>query len=66
MFWQVIAHLVGDYMLQSDWMAAEKTKKNLAAFAHVVTYILPFLFLTHSITPLLFIASTHFLLIDGD
>jgi hypothetical protein len=23
----LLAHLVGDYLLQSDWMAAEKTKR---------------------------------------
>lgn len=60
MFWHVIAHLVGDYFLQSDWMAAEKTKKNSAALAHVLTYVLPFLFLTSSVPALIFIAGTHF------
>lgn len=43
---QVVAHLIGDYILQSDWMANEKTKKNLAALAHGFFYALPFLFLT--------------------
>lgn len=62
MFWQVIAHLVGDYILQSDWMAAEKTKKNLAALAHVATYVLPFLFLTRSLPALAVIVGTHFVI----
>ncbi len=62
MFWQVIAHLLGDYFLQSDWMAAEKTKKNAAALAHVATYVLPFLFLTRSLPALAVIVGTHFVI----
>lgn len=57
---QLIAHAFGDYVLQSDWMANEKTKKSLAALAHVATYFLPFLFLTHSWKALVVIISTHF------
>jgi hypothetical protein len=41
---QLVAHAVGDYILQSDWMANEKTKRSLAALLHVMTYALPFLF----------------------
>ena len=59
---QLVAHLVGDYVFQSDWMASEKTKKSVAALAHVVTYTLPFLFLTTSWKALLFVAGTHFLI----
>lgn len=43
-------------------MANEKTKKNLAALAHVATYVLPFLFLTQSITALAIIAGSHFVI----
>lgn len=57
---QLLAHAVGDYILQSDWMASEKTKKSIAAVAHVATYTLPFLFLTQSIVALAFVAGTHF------
>ena len=60
---QLIAHAVGDYLLQSDWMANLKTKKWAPAIAHVLTYSLPFLFLTFSWKVLLFIAGTH-LIID--
>lgn len=59
---QLVAHAVGDYILQSDWMATEKTKKSVAAAAHVTTYVLPFLFLTRSIGALLFIVGTHFVI----
>ena len=58
----LIAHLFGDYVLQSDWMANEKTKKNIAALAHVVTYTLPFVFITRVWRALLFIALTHFVI----
>lgn len=59
---QLVCHGVGDYILQSDWMATTKTKKSIAALAHVVTYTLPFLMLTQSWKALLFIAGTHFVI----
>lgn len=59
---QLVAHAVGDYVLQSDWMATEKTKKSVAALAHVLTYGLPFLFLTQSILALAVIVGTHFVI----
>lgn len=59
---QVLAHAVGDYILQSHWMATEKTKRSLAAGVHAVTYTLPFLFLTQSPAALAFICGTHFLI----
>lgn len=43
----LLAHLVGDYLLQSDWMANEKTKRRWPAWAHAITYGLPFLLVTH-------------------
>jgi hypothetical protein len=57
---QLVAHAVGDYILQSDWMATEKTKQNAAAAAHAFTYTLPFLFLTTSPEALAVILVTHF------
>lgn len=59
---QLVAHAVGDYILQSDWMATEKTKRNTAALAHAVTYTLPFLFLTRSLAALTAICGTHFVI----
>jgi hypothetical protein len=55
----LIAHGVGDYLLQSHWMATEKTKRWLPAVLHAVTYALPFLILTRSPLALLVIAGTH-------
>lgn len=55
----VILHFVGDYVLQSHWMATEKTKRHLPAVLHGLAYGLPFLILTHSPLALLLIAGTH-------
>jgi hypothetical protein len=57
---QLILHLVGDYILQTDWMATEKTKKNEAALAHAVVYSVPFLLLHPSLVAFLVIGMTHF------
>jgi hypothetical protein len=43
-------------------MATEKTKRSIAALVHVVTYALPFLFLTRDPLALGFIAGTHFVI----
>lgn len=59
---QFVAHLVGDYIIQSDWMANEKTKRSLAAAIHAVTYTLPFLLITWSLPALAIIAGTHFVI----
>jgi len=59
---QLVAHLVGDYLLQSDWMAQNKTKSARAALAHACAYTLPFLFLTRSIPALAVIVLTHALI----
>lgn len=56
---QLVAHAVGDYILQSDWMASDKVRKNLVALVHGITYTLPFLFLTQVWWALLIIAGTH-------
>jgi hypothetical protein len=57
---QLVAHLVGDYVLQSDWMANEKTKRNTAAMAHALVYSLAFLLLHPSLAAWLVIVATHF------
>lgn len=55
----IVAHLVGDYLLQTHWMAAEKTHRWSAALVHAAAYTLPFLFVTQSPTALLVIGGTH-------
>lgn len=59
LFWMIVAHFVGDYVLQSDWMAVGKLKRWLPAVTHGVVYGLPFLFITPSPWALLVIAGTH-------
>lgn len=59
---QIVAHLVGDYILQSHWMAQNKAKQSFAAAVHAVSYTLPFLLLTQSIAAIAFIVGTHFLI----
>ena len=61
-FDQFVAHLVGDYLLQSHTEAVEKTSSNWYAFTHVLKYTLPFLFITQSWISLSIIFGTHFLI----
>jgi hypothetical protein len=56
---QTLLHLWGDYITQTDWMAQEKTKRNLAAFVHALVYSLPF-FLITSLQAVLIIGITHY------
>ncbi len=56
---QILAHLVGDYILQTDKMATLKTKSTLWAVIHAAAYTLPFLLLTRSPIALLVIFGTH-------
>lgn len=38
--WLIVGHLVGDFLLQTNWMAARKTTNYLALFVHVTVYTL--------------------------
>lgn len=55
----LLAHLVGDYLIQSHWMATQKTNRWWPAIAHGLTYTLPYLLVTQSPFPLAVIAGTH-------
>ncbi|MEO1858099.1 MAG: DUF3307 domain-containing protein [Rubritalea sp.] len=57
---QLILHLIGDYITQTDWMANNKTKNSLAAGSHAIVYSLPFLILKPSIEAFSVILITHF------
>lgn len=59
---QLILHMLGDYVLQSDWMAQNKTKSTWVAFCHATVYSLPFALIA-SWPAWLVIWSTH-LIID--
>lgn len=59
---QLLCHAIGDYILQSDWMATTKTKRSVAALAHVLTYAIPFAALRPSWAALAVIVGTHFVI----
>lgn len=39
-----IAHLIGDFLIQTEWMAVNKKRDSWVCGVHVLTYLLPFLF----------------------
>lgn len=57
---QIVVHAIGDYILQSDWMASEKTKRWLPAFCHALIYSLGFLLFRPSLRAWLVIFGTHY------
>lgn len=59
---QIVAHLVGDYITQSHWMATCKTKKWFPAAIHAIIYTVPFALLSQNLIALGIIGSTHFLI----
>lgn len=59
---QLLLHLIGDYITQTDWMAKNKTKSHVAAAAHAVVYSLPFLLLSPSWLAFAVILGSHFLI----
>jgi hypothetical protein len=59
---QIAAHLVGDYLLQSQWMADQKTRRLLVAAIHALTYSAAFYFLRPSLPAWLVMVVTHALI----
>lgn len=59
---QIVAHLVGDFVLQSDWIAGKKTSSSFVTAIHVVLYTLPFTLITQEPIALAIIAGTHFVI----
>lgn len=57
----MLCHFIGDYYLQSDWMALNKHKQSLPCLVHVLLYTACFVPFVHSIPALFFIAATHFI-----
>jgi len=57
-----LAHLVGDYVVQSDWMASQKTSRHLPAAIHAATYTACFVPITRKWKPLAVIGLTHFVI----
>lgn len=56
---QLILHLIGDFWLQTSWMAYGKMKSTVIALIHALVYTIPFLLLTDSPPALLVIWLTH-------
>jgi Protein of unknown function (DUF3307) len=59
MYLQFLLHLLGDYVLQNDWMAKEKGRNTKVAILHATLYTLPFLLLTTNIIAILIIGISH-------
>lgn len=59
---QLVAHAVGDYLLQSDWMAQGKTANWAPAAAHALVYGLGFLVFRPSLVAFLVILGSHYLI----
>ena len=57
---ELLAHLTGDYLAQTGWMATNKTSRSDAAAVHAVTYAACFLPVTHNWKALALIGGTHF------
>lgn len=56
---EALAHLAGDYVVQTDWMAAEKLHRWDAALIHGTTYAACFLPITRNWKALAVIGGTH-------
>lgn len=57
---QLLCHLFGDYILQSSWMANNKSKRWTAAIVHACVYSLPFLIVIRpNFRAWIMIAGTH-------
>lgn len=59
---QLVAHALGDYVLQSHWMANRKTRSLAVAAVHAFFYSLPFLLLAPSFSAWCAIFVTHALI----
>ena len=54
-----LAHLIGDFLLQTEWMAVNKKDKLSAVFIHVLSYLIPFIFTGLSVWQLVLIGILH-------
>lgn len=56
---ELLCHLFGDYIIQTNKQALEKRKSKKQALIHAATYTLPFLLLTRNPKRLAVIFGTH-------
>lgn len=59
MHW-LYAHLIGDYLIQNDWMAMNKKKSDWHCLVHAVTYMIPFLWCGMAVWQLFAVAAQHY------
>jgi|SRR6185437_5500754 len=57
----LLAHFIGDYLLQNDWMAVNKKKSSLACTIHVTLYMLPFLLTELTIIQFILVYAQHWI-----
>lgn len=55
----ITCHLVGDYVLQNDFIAKTKGENWYHMFVHCFLYTVPFWLLFHEFTPLAIVFVTH-------
>lgn len=58
---QLFCHLIGDYWLQTTWMAKQKRFSVSSCLAHACCYALPFWIITSDPLPLAGIGGAHYL-----
>lgn len=57
----ILAHFIGDFLFQTDWMARNKKHNFYICFVHVMCYMIPFLFVDINWLQFFLIAVQHFL-----
>lgn len=57
----LLAHFIGDYLLQNDWMAKGKKNDYRICLVHVFCYLIPFVFTPLSWWQITLIGIQHFL-----
>jgi len=57
----ILAHFIGDFVIQNDWMAINKKRSNWICTIHVFFYMIPFLFTELTVIQLTLVAIQHWL-----
>ena len=55
-----VAHLVGDFILQNEWMATKKMQSSFVCAVHILLYLVPFLFCNLHWWQIALIGAQHF------
>lgn len=55
----ILAHFIGDFLLQNDWLAVNKKRSNVACTVHVLLYMVPFVFVEATPLQYVLIATQH-------